>query len=88
MSQARNQRYMKIASACLQALKEVAPGESREEQIQRVYAAIDEAFQAANQDYAQQLTQSLVVLEQIARLGDDELHKARELARAALPQRH
>ncbi|MDH2431210.1 hypothetical protein WH50_21450 [Pokkaliibacter plantistimulans] len=88
MSQARNQRYMKIATACLQALKQVDSQEQKEQQIERVYQAIDAAFQEANREFALQLTQALVALEQIATLPEKEQHRARDIALAALPHKH
>ncbi|MFP8965926.1 hypothetical protein ACKC9G_05040 [Pokkaliibacter sp. CJK22405] len=88
MSQARNQRYIKIATACLQALKQVDSQAERDEQISKVYQAIDTAFQEANHEYAMQLTQALVALEQIATLPEGDQHRARDIALAALPARH
>lgn len=66
-SNANSERYIKIARACLRAINDSATsGESREQQIQKVYDAIDEAFQAEFQEYRDSLAVMGSVLERIA----------------------
>lgn len=83
-SNANSERYIKIARACLRAINTSATsGESRERQIQTVYDAIDEAFQAEFQDYRESLAVMSSVLERIAS-GELSSEAASELARKTL----
>ncbi|MEQ5837564.1 hypothetical protein [Marinobacter sp. NFXS9] len=81
---AHSERYIKIARACLKAINDSGTGgESREEKIQKVYDAIDDAFQAEFSDYRQSLAVMGSVLERIAS-GELSGESASELARKTL----
>ncbi|WP_148863241.1 hypothetical protein [Marinobacter fonticola] len=81
---ANSERYIKIARACLRAINESGTsGESREEKIQKVYDAIDDAFQAEFNDYQQSLAVMGSVLERIAS-GQLSAEDAATLARKTL----
>lgn len=83
-SNANSERYIKIARACLRAINASATsGESREQQIQSVYDAIDEAFQAEFQDYRESVAVMGSVLERIAS-GQLNGDAAADLARKTL----
>jgi len=80
------ERYISIARACLRAINESADSPaSREEKIQAVYDAIDEAFQAQLADYRQSAAIMASVLERIAS-GQLSQDQAAELARKTLAQ--
>lgn len=80
------ERYITIARACLQAINASADSPStREEKIQAVYDAIDEAFQAQLADYRQSVAIMASVLERIAS-GQLSPEQATELARKTLQQ--
>lgn len=79
-------RYIAIARACLKAINDTATENgSREEKIQAVYQAIDDAFQAEFADYHQAVAVMQSVLERIAG-GEMEGKAAAELARQSLEQ--
>lgn len=60
-------RYIAIARACLRAINDTAAEKgTREEKIQAVYEAIDEAFQQEFADYHQATAVMASVLERIA----------------------
>lgn len=80
------ERYITIARACLQAINVSADSPAtREEKIQAVYDAIDEAFQAQLADYRQSAAIMASVLERIAS-GQLSQDQAAELARKTLAQ--
>ena len=61
------ERYISIARACLRAINDTGENAgSREEKIQAVYEAIDQAFQAEFADYRQSVAIMATVLERIA----------------------
>ena len=85
-SQDNADRYISIARACLRAINDTATDSgSREEKIQAVYQAIDEAFQAEFAEQRQSIAVMASVLERIAsgKLSGDE---AATLARITLDQ--
>lgn len=80
------ERYITIARACLKAINDTADNAgSREQKIQAVYEAIDEAFQAEFSDYRQCVEIMATVLERIAS-GQLDGEKAADLARKTLDQ--
>lgn len=79
-------RYIAIARACLRAINDTTAHQgSREEKIQAVYQAIDDAFQQEFADYRQSTAVMASVLERIAS-GDLDGEAAAELARKTLDQ--
>lgn len=85
-SQDNADRYISIARACLRAINDTATDSgSREEKIQAVYQAIDDAFQAEFAEQRQAINIMASVLERIAsgELGDQD---AATLARITLDQ--
>lgn len=85
-TQDNTDRYISIARACLRAINDTATGPtSREEKIQAVYQAIDDAFQAEFAEQRQAMAVMASVLERIAtgKLSADE---ATTLARITLDQ--
>jgi len=80
------ERYIAIARACLKAINDTAANSgTREEKIQAVYEAIDDAFQAEFADYRQSVAIMATVLERIAS-GQLDSEKAADLARKTLDQ--
>ena len=80
------ERYISIARACLKAINDTAENAgSREQKIQAVYEAIDQAFQAEFSDYRQSVAIMATVLERIA-TGQLDGEKAADLARKTLDQ--
>ncbi|MBU2955083.1 hypothetical protein [Marinobacter sp. F3R08] len=80
------ERYISIARACLKAINDTAENAgSREQKIQAVYEAIDQAFQAEFADYRQSVAIMATVLERIAS-GQLDSEKAADLARKTLDQ--
>lgn len=80
------ERYIAIARACLRAINDAsADNGSREQKIQAVYEAIDEAFQAEFEDYQQSVAVMASVLERIAS-GQLDAGAAASLARKTLDQ--
>lgn len=80
------QRYIAIARACLKAINDAASDQaSREQKIQAVYQAIDDAFQAEFAEYRQSVAVMASVLERIAS-GQLEAGAAADLARKTLDQ--
>ncbi|AZT83441.1 hypothetical protein EHN06_07710 [Marinobacter sp. NP-4(2019)] len=83
---ANAERYIAIARACLKAINDTAAeAGSREEKIQAVYQAIDDAFQAEFADYRQSVAVMGTVLERIAS-GQLDAETAASLARKTLDQ--
>lgn len=83
---ANAERYITIARACLKAINDTAAkAGSREEKIQAVYQAIDDAFQAEFADYRQSIAVMGTVLERIAS-GQLDADTAASLARKTLDQ--
>ncbi|MDG5498718.1 hypothetical protein [Marinobacter sp. BGYM27] len=81
---ANSERYIKIARACLRAINNSGPSEqSREEKVQLVYDAIDDAFQHEFEDYRQSLAVMSTVLERIAS-GQLDAEASADLARKTL----
>lgn len=79
-------RYIAIARACLKAINDTAADQgSREEKIQAVYQAIDDAFQQEFADYRQTTAVMASVLERIAS-GELDAEAAATLARKTLDQ--
>ncbi|WP_372965549.1 hypothetical protein [Marinobacter sp.] len=80
------ERYIAIARACLKAINDTAANSgSREEKIQAVYQAIDEAFQKEFADYRQSIAIMATVLERIAS-GELDADQAASLARKTVEQ--
>lgn len=85
-SQDNADRYISIARACLRAINDTATDSgSREEKIQAVYQAIDEAFQAEFAEQREAIAVMASVLERIAS-GDLDDRDAATLARITLDQ--
>ena len=83
---ANTDRYIAIARACLKAINDTASENgSREEKIQAVYQAIDDAFRAEFADYHQAVAVMQSVLERISS-GDMDGEAAASLARKSLDQ--
>ncbi|WP_165854925.1 hypothetical protein [Marinobacter sp. JSM 1782161] len=81
---ANSERYIKIARACLRAINDAGTSsDDREQKIQQVYQAIDEAFQAELTEYQQSLAVMGSVLERIAS-GELSADAAAELARKTI----
>ncbi|MBN7770089.1 hypothetical protein KUV44_16780 [Marinobacter daepoensis] len=80
------ERYIAIARACLKAINDTASDNgSREEKIQAVYQAIDQAFQAEFAQYRQSVAIMATVLERIAS-GQLDADQAATLARQTIEQ--
>ncbi|MDX1457723.1 MAG: hypothetical protein R3276_09045 [Marinobacter sp.] len=80
------ERYISIARACLKAINDTASDQgSREEKIQAVYQAIDDAFQAEFAEYRQSVAVMASVLERIGS-GQMDAQAAANLARKTLAQ--
>ena len=85
-SQDNADRYISIARACLRAINDTATDSgSREEKIQAVYEAIDDAFQSEFAEQRQAIDVMASVLERIAS-GDLGNEDAANLARITLDQ--
>ncbi len=85
-SQANTDRYISIARACLRAINDSAvDNSSREEKIQAVYQAIDDAFQEEFAEHRQATAVMVSVLERIAS-GELDGSEATTLARITLDQ--
>ncbi|MGM0570380.1 MAG: hypothetical protein ACQET2_06625 [Pseudomonadota bacterium] len=85
-SQDNADRYISIARACLRAINDTATESgSRDDKIQAVYQAIDDAFQAEFAEQRQAVAVMASVLERIAsgKLSADE---AATLSRITLDQ--
>jgi lipoate-protein ligase A len=85
-SQHNADRYISIARACLTAINDTATDSgSREDKIQAVYEAIDDAFQSEFAEQRQAIDVMASVLERIAsgELGNED---AATLARITLDQ--
>lgn len=79
-------RYISIARACLKAINDTATDSgSREDKIQAVYQAIDDAFQAEFAEQRQAMAVMATVLERIAS-GNLDASEAATLARITLDQ--
>lgn len=80
------ERYITIARACLKAINDTADDSSnREQKINAVYEAIDNAFQTEFSEYRQSVAVMATVLERIAS-GDLSAAAATDLARKTLDQ--
>lgn len=80
------ERYITIARACLKAINDTAQNSGdREQKIQAVYQAIDQAFQSEFSDYRQAVAIMATVLERIAS-GELTGAQAADLARKTLDQ--
>ncbi len=90
MSDTLDKRYMKVASACLAALNSLDTGAKRQQQIQAVYEAIEEAVGDLYRQQQTELKATRSALEKIATLDPSEatLEDAISLARTNLPVRH
>ena len=87
MSEDKSDHYIKIARACLRAINEVSRDTpSRDESVQKVYSAIEDAFNNEMQFYQEELAVLTSVLERIAS-GQLSLEKSRELAQETLRDR-
>ena len=85
-SQNNADRYISIARACLRAINDTATDSgSREDKIQAVYQAIDDAFQAEFAEQRQAIAVMASVLERIAS-GELTDQDAATLARITLDQ--
>lgn len=84
MTDSKDQRYIKIAQACLRAINSAADSKAgRDEQIRAVYDAIDRAFQAELSIYQADIDNLSAVLERIAS-GELSVDEAQSLAGRAL----
>lgn len=84
MPDSKDQRYIKIAQACLRAINSAAESKAgREEQIRAVYDAIDNAFRAELDVYKSDISSLTAALERIANGGLDAT-EAQSLAAKAL----
>lgn len=84
MSDSKDQRYIKIAQACLRAINSAADSKAgREEQIRAVYDAIDHAFKSELSVYQADIDNLSAALERIAS-GDLDRDQAQSLARKAV----
>lgn len=82
----RSECYIKIARACLKAINQSgSASEPQEAKVQRVYDAIDEAFQAEFLDYRESLAVMTSVMERIAS-GTLDSESAAQLAQKTLNQ--
>ena len=90
MSKPLDQRYIKIARACLDVLNNINPAINREQQIQQVYKAIDQAINELYKQQEQQLGQAFTTLRAISQLNPEQhsLDDAVRLAKAILPPSH
>lgn len=80
------ERYIAIARACLKAINDTArDAGTRDQKIEAVYRAIDEAFQAEFADYRQSVAVMATVLERIAS-GQLDAGDAADLASKTLDQ--
>jgi lipoate-protein ligase A len=80
------ERYIAIARACLKAINDTAQDNgTREEKIEAVYQAIDDAFQAEFSEHQQSISIMATVLERIAN-GVLSAEKAASLASQTLEQ--
>ncbi|WP_097462439.1 hypothetical protein [Mangrovitalea sediminis] len=87
MSEDKSDRYIKIARACLRAINEVSrDAPSRDESVQKVYSAIEDAFNSEMNFYQEELAVLTSVLERIAN-GQLSLEKSRALAQETLRER-
>jgi len=87
MSDEQDQRYITIARACLKAINTATDNpEEREDNIRRVYEAIDTAFREQMSAHETEIHNLVRVIQRIA---DDRTppEQARKLARAALQSR-
>ena len=83
----KDQRYIRIAKACLRAINATTGGKQDiSDEIQRVYDAIDEAFRQEFMTQEREMILARESLQQIAGLDEDRLHQAKEIAQQALSQ--
>lgn len=84
MPESKDQRYIKIAQACLRAINSAAESKAgREAQIRAVYDAIDEAFQAELKVYQNDISNLSATLERIAH-GGLSVSEAQSIASKAI----
>ncbi|MAL97097.1 hypothetical protein [Hydrocarboniclastica marina] len=84
MSDGKDQRYIKIAQACLRAINSAAESKAgRDAQIRAVYDAIDRAFREELKVYQNDINELSAALEQIA-AGDLDEAEAQKVAAAAV----
>lgn len=84
MSDNKDQRYIKIAQACLRAINSAADSKAaRDEQIRAVYDAIDQAFRAELSVYQADIDSLTATLERIAG-GELSATEAQNLAAKTL----
>lgn len=90
MKKSNDQAYAKIARSCLNVLNNVNPAMDRQQQIEEVYAAIDEAIAEIYKKQEQDLANAYSVLGQIADMNPEsnQLPDAIALAKSLLPTRH
>jgi hypothetical protein len=80
----KDQRYIRIAQACLRAINSAADSKvGRDEQIRAVYDAIDHAFQAELRVYRTDIDHLTAALERIAG-GELNATEAQSLATRTL----
>ena len=81
----RDERYIRIAKACLRAINQTAGGKKDiSDDIQRVYEAIDAAFRQEFVTLEKEMVFASESLQQIAEHDEDSLELAKELAAQAL----
>ncbi len=90
MSKTLDQRYMKVAQACLKILNNLVPGADRSKQIQQLHDAIDQSISDLYKQQERELGRVYATLRAIEALPDDpkSLEQARALARQAMPTAH
>lgn len=88
MAESKDQRYIRIAQACLRAINSAADSKAgRDEQIRAVYDAIDRAFRDELKVYQTDITELSSTLERIAS-GELSAEDARKAAADALSGPH
>ncbi len=87
MKKQLDESYMQVARACLSVLNNVSPAADRQQQIQEVYNAIDNAIADLYKKQEQDLSTAYAALREISQMqpGKDDLNRAITLANAVLP---
>jgi hypothetical protein len=90
MPKKRDENYMNIAKACLQAVNNTDTGANRAQQVQAVYSAIDQAISDLYNRQDKELKRTFHILQLIAELDPtrDNLEHAITLAQAATQTCH
>lgn len=90
MSKTLDQRYIKVAQACLKILNNLVPGADRSKQIQELHSAIENAVNDLYKQQELELGRVYATLRAIEALPDDpkSLEQAKALARQATPTAH